>query len=120
MGRLVRLIGSGVGLASEAIYSHKSSAASVSGNPPVASGQAVPPHSNEENKEAQHDDDDDATSEEGDEEQWELDDGGIVALAIGFAQIYLHEQIHQGHLYGLPDLALLYVSKFREAYCEEV
>lgn len=54
------------------------------------------------------------------QERCELDDGGIVALAIGLAQIYLHEQIHQGHLYGLPDLALLYVSKFREAYYEEV
>ena len=54
------------------------------------------------------------------QERWKLDDGGIMALAIGLAQIYLHEQIHQGHLYGLPDLALLYVSKFREAYNEEV
>lgn len=102
MGRLVRLIGSGIGLASEAIANRKSSASSATENagessssvaqcgahaPPeyvevlddradyfIASGQAVPTNSKEAHKEAQCDDDDDATSEEGDEEQWELDD----------------------------------------------
>jgi len=104
MGKLVKLIGSGIGLASEALAARKhasssdnagesSSSAAQRGpaidEPPpqyvevpdheaeklIASGKAVPvDYKGDEKVSHQEHDHEDATSEEGDEEQWDLDD----------------------------------------------
>jgi len=104
MGRLVKLIGSGIGLAHEAIAARRASAQAQSpqetgessrsaaaqapderppqyvevpdekANALIASGHAVLVEEHRI-REAQHEDEnDDSVSEEGDEEQWDLDD----------------------------------------------
>jgi len=79
MGRLVKLVGTGIGLASEGLHARKQSSRSTcssSTNEAESSSTAAQrsPAIDEAPPQFVEVPADDATSEEGDEEQWELDD----------------------------------------------